>query len=155
MNYYLHLLLVVYGYMMLWFLVSIAKKRNDVADIAWGLGFVVLSWYAFSLSEPSVKSVVMNLLVTLWGGRLAWHIYKRNRKKGEDARYLAWRNSWKHFYTRSFFQIYVLQGTLLFLIALPVIYSNYVSPQVFALTDGIGSLCGVWDFTLKLWGTIS
>lgn len=142
MNYYLHLLLVVYGYMTCWFLVSIAQKRNDVADIAWGLGFVLLSWYAFFLSTPSIKPVVMNLLVTLWGGRLAWHIYKRNRKKGEDARYLTWRKSWKHFYLRSFFQIYVLQGTLLFLIALPVIYSNYSHSDGFTLTDGIGVL--VW-----------
>lgn len=142
MNYYLHLLIVVYGYMLCWFLVSIVKKRNDVADIAWGMGFVLLSWYAFFLAEPSTKALLMNLLVTIWGGRLAWHIYQRNKKKTEDARYLAWRNSWKHFYLRSFFQIYLLQGTLLYIIALPVVYSNSVPTNGVSITDCVGIL--VW-----------
>ena len=40
MNYFLTLALVLFVYMSSWFLVSLLRKRNDVADVAWGLGFV-------------------------------------------------------------------------------------------------------------------
>jgi len=109
-----------------WFAVSLIKKRNDVADIAWGLGFIFLAWSSFLLSSSSNwRSIVVNLLVTVWGGRLAWHIYERNRKKEEDYRYLAWRKEWgKWFYLRAYFQVFIFQGLLLFLIALPILFIN-------------------------------
>jgi steroid 5-alpha reductase family enzyme len=43
-NYYATLASVLWAYMSLWFVVSLIKKRNDVADVAWGLGFVLLAW---------------------------------------------------------------------------------------------------------------
>ncbi len=43
MNYYATLGFVLWGYMTLWFLISLIRRRNDVADVAWGLGFVLLS----------------------------------------------------------------------------------------------------------------
>ena len=50
MNYYLTLVLILLGYIALWFVVSLIQKRNDVADVAWGLGFVLLAWSSFLLS---------------------------------------------------------------------------------------------------------
>jgi len=44
MNYHLTTPLCVFVYITVWFIVSVLKKRNDVADIAWGFGFVVLAW---------------------------------------------------------------------------------------------------------------
>ncbi len=35
---------VVLVYMSACYLVALAKKRNDFADVAWGLGFVVLAY---------------------------------------------------------------------------------------------------------------
>ena len=31
----------IFFYMTAWFVIAFIKKRNDVADIAWGLGFIV------------------------------------------------------------------------------------------------------------------
>ena len=42
-NYFAFLGAVLFVYMNLWFVVSLLKKRNDVADVAWGLGFVLLA----------------------------------------------------------------------------------------------------------------
>ncbi len=53
MNYYPTLGVVLWGYMTLWFLISLIKRRNDVADVAWGLGFVLLAWTSFFLSGGS------------------------------------------------------------------------------------------------------
>ena len=125
MNYYLILASALFSYMTLCFIVSLIKKRNDVADIAWGLGFVLLAWLAEYFSRFAVRSLLANLLVTLWGCRLAWHIYRRNRNKAEDYRYQAWRKEWKNFALRSFLQVNMLQGILLYVTALPVLFINH------------------------------
>lgn len=111
--------------MTFWFIVSVIKKRNDVADIAWGMGFVLLSWFSFYISGYSFKALWVNGLVTVWGLRLALHIYMRNKGKREDFRYLAWRKEWgAWFFIRSYLQVYILQGLFLFLIIQPVLFIN-------------------------------
>ena len=144
MNYYLTLAFVLWGYMSLWFLISLLRKRNDVADVAWGLGFVLLAWTSFFLSRGSgTRGALVGILVSAWGLRLAWHIHARNRGKAEDYRYLAWRREWgKWFYVRSYLQVYLLQGGLLFLIASPVLIINGSAGRTLGLLDGIG--VAVW-----------
>ncbi len=142
MNYYSTLALVLLVYMTCWFIISIIQKRNDIADIAWGLGFVLVAWLSFYLSGFSQKGLLVNGLVTIWGLRLAWHIYKRNRNKPEDSRYLEWRKTWNYFYLRSYSQVFLLQGIFLYLISLPVIFINYNASSNFGFLEIIGLL--VW-----------
>lgn len=142
MNYYLTLAAILFVYMCFWFVVSVIKKRNDVADIAWGLGFIVMAWSAFFLSGYSFKAVAVNTLVTIWGLRLASHIYKRNKDKPEDARYMEWRKTWKSFYIRSFLQVFMLQGLFLYLISLPVIFINRMSSGSIGALEIVGLV--VW-----------
>ena len=146
MNYYLTLALLLWAYMSLGFVISLVKGRNDVADVAWGLGFVLLAWTSFFLSRASgTAGILVGILVSVWGLRLAWHIHARNRGKAEDYRYMAWRLEWgKWFYARSYLQVYLLQGALLFLIALPVLIINRVAGGTFGFLGGIG--VGVWLF---------
>lgn len=146
MNYYPTLACVLWGYVTLWFVISLFKRRNDVADVAWGLGFVLLAWTSFFLSGGSgIRGLMVCILVSIWGIRLAWHIQARHRGKAEDFRYLAWRREWgRWFYLRSYAQVYLLQGALLFLIALPVLMINKSAGQAFGFLNGIG-LC-VWLF---------
>ena len=141
MNYYLLLALLLFVYMNGWFIFSLIKKRNDVADLAWGLGFIFLAWFAFFISGFfGWKALVVNLLITIWGSRLALHIYRRNQGKPEDYRYAKWREEWgKNFLIRSYFQVYILQGALLYLIALSFIFIN-LSPVA---SPGLSDLLGV------------
>jgi len=138
MNPYLVLAIVLFVYMNLWFIVSLIKKRNDVADIAWGLGFVVIAWSSFIFGSQDLKAIVVNILVTVWGLRLAIHIYKRNSRKGEDSRYVEWRNQWKNFFVRSYLQVFMLQGLFLFLIVQPVILVNLSEKLSFGATEILG-----------------
>lgn len=144
MNYYLTLIAILFVYMSLWFVVSLLKKRNDVADVAWGLGFVLMVWVSFVLSDDSgIRGLVAGTLVSIWGLRLAWHIHGRNKGKAEDYRYLAWRKEWgTWFYIRSYFQVYLLQGAFLFLIVLPVLLINKNRGGDLGLLDALGVL--VW-----------
>lgn len=144
MSYFVTLALVLFVYMSLWFVVSLIKKRNDVADVAWGLGFVLMTWVSFVLSDDSgVRGLLVSILVTIWGMRLAWHIHARNKGKAEDYRYLAWRKEWgKLFYPRSYLQVYLLQGVFLFLIVTPVLLTNKNVGAELGLLDALG--VAVW-----------
>jgi steroid 5-alpha reductase family enzyme len=144
MNYFLTLIVILFAYMSLWFVVSLIKKRNDVADVAWGLGFLLMAWVSFFISlDSGVRGLLVGVLVSIWGLRLAWHIHTRNKGKAEDYRYLAWRKEWgKCFYIRSYFQVYLLQGMFLFLIVMPVLLINKHSGAPLSLLDFVG--VAVW-----------
>lgn len=141
MIYFLTLAGILFLYMNLWFVVSLIKRRNDVADVAWGLGFVLLAWSSFFIAGHSTAvGFVVSLLVCVWGLRLALHIHIRNRGRAEDYRYLEWRSAWgKWFYVRSYAQVYLLQGFFLFLIAIPVFVIN-ASPNISFGLFGMGGL---------------
>jgi steroid 5-alpha reductase family enzyme len=146
--FYLLLALVLFVYMSLWFVASLLKKRNDVADVAWGLGFVLMAWTSFLISEDiSLRALIVDVLVSIWGLRLAWHIHARNHGKSEDYRYAAWRVEWgRWFYIRSYLQVYLLQGVLLFLIVTPVVVSNLMSGGALGALDILGLLIWVTGF---------
>lgn len=154
MNYYLTLILVLFAYMNLWFVISLIKKRNDVADIAWGLGFVMMAWTSyFLLGDSTMRGLLANILVSIWGLRLAWYIYARNKNKEEDYRYLAWRKEWgKWFYPRSYLQVYLLQGFFLFLIILPVLIINKTAGYTLGAIDFIGVTIWVIGFYFETIG---
>ncbi len=154
MSYYLTLVIVLFIYMNLWFVVSLIKKRNDVADVAWGLGFIVIAWVSFYFSENSgQRGLLVSALVSIWGIRLAWHIYSRNKGKTEDYRYLAWRKEWgRLFYLRSYLQVYLLQGFLLFLIAQPIIAINKNNGSSFNWFDIIGVTIWILGFCFEVVG---
>jgi steroid 5-alpha reductase family enzyme len=154
MNYYLTLALVLFGYMNLWFVFSLVKKRNDVADVAWGPGFVVVAWASFFIaSNFGIRGLLVNTLVSVWGLRLAWHIHSRNKGKTEDYRYLAWRKEWgKWFYLRSYVQVYLLQGFLLYLIALPILVVNASFSASLGFLDALGVLVWIIGFAFEVVG---
>ena len=72
--------------------VCAAKKRFDVADTAWGPGFVLCAVTARCFTGGiSWRSVLVTVMIALWAIRLAVHIGLRSLKKSEDARYRNWR----------------------------------------------------------------
>jgi steroid 5-alpha reductase family enzyme len=141
----IELALITVGlYMSAWFIFGQILRRNDVADIAWGMGFVVLGWVLY-YNRPSIQLSLVVILITIWGVRLSTHILLRNIKKPEDFRYRQWRNEWgKWFLPRSFFQVYVLQGLLLLLISTPVIILSKSGLDEISLVSLIG--VAVWCF---------
>lgn len=149
MNSYLILALVVLCYMIVWYGISLVLKRNDVADIAWGLGFVLVSWVSFYLSPNTERGLLVAVLVTLWGIRLSLHIFLRNLNKPEDFRYRNWRDSWKHFYLRSFLQVFILQGLFLYIISLSVIFIQQDHTRHLSLIDWVGTTVWVVGFLME------
>lgn len=119
------IILLIFIYFTLFFLVGTIIKNNSIVDIGWGLGFVLVAWYAY-LGDTSVVvgQFIITLLISIWGIRLFYHIAKRSLGKGEGFRYIAFRKAWgKWIVPRSFFQIYMLQGFFMYLISLSVIHT--------------------------------
>lgn len=137
-------LLAVLAYMTVWFLLALWRRRNDLADIAWGGGFITAALAAGLLAEevtPRGRLVIG--LVILWGLRLAVHIGLRNLGRGEDERYRRWREEWgRHWLLRSYLQVFLLQGALCFLISLPVLKIVFSGPSPWTVLDALG--LGVW-----------
>lgn len=113
------------------FVISLIRKDNGIADIAYGWGFVLVAWITFTVGTHSIHGILVSLLATIWAARLSIRIYLRNKGKPEDFRYRAWREQWgKTFVLRSFLQVYMLQGSLIFIIALPLTLVNLYGPLV-------------------------
>lgn len=116
---------VLIGYMSVLYVLAMIRHDNGTADIGYGIGFLVCIFTALSLTGYGYVSgsvLVLTALVTLWALRLAARIYLKNRSKPEDFRYRAWREEWgKSFALRSYLQIYLLQGAVIFVVSLPVV----------------------------------
>jgi len=122
---YLACAAAVFFYMTTFFVLGIVRRKNDVADVAWGLGFILVAGLSFALGAGEARSVLVSTLVLAWGLRLAAHIYLRNRGKAEDYRYKAWREKWgKRWIMMSFLQVFMLQGLLMLAISATVIAAN-------------------------------
>ena len=116
--------LALFIYMHLWFTLAMLRRRNDVADVAWGLGFVMLAVVEFCLHLPStpVRSMVVVALVAAWGFRLAIYIGRRSMGQPEDPRYTDMRNEWgANWRLHTYVKVFWLQGLLLFAIAQPLL----------------------------------
>jgi steroid 5-alpha reductase family enzyme len=141
-------------YMTVWFFVGQVLRRNDVADIAWGLGFVVVAVTALSLqAEIAARSFITTVLIGIWGVRLSSHIYKRNRGKPEDPRYQRWRKEWgRHAVIRAFLQIFLLQGMLLLIISIPVVVLISSGKVPLGWLDAFGILIWLTGFLFEAIG---
>jgi steroid 5-alpha reductase family enzyme len=146
--------LAIWAYMNLIFILAIIRKDNSIVDSAWGMGFVLVALVSLDYTNgPVLRSLVVTALVGIWGGRLAWHIWRRNRGHGEDFRYARWRREWgRWFLLRSYFQIYMLQGILLFTIAYPILLINRSRTPGFTLLDGAGILIWTAGFLFEAIG---
>ncbi len=146
---FIQIALALFLYINIWYVIAVLIKRNDVAVIAWGLGFVLMSWIAFLLSEHSARSLLVNALVTMWGLRLTWHIARRNLKKPEDHRYAVWRKEWKYFYLRSYLQVFMLQGFFLYVILVPVLVTHAEGQNPLTFLDAAGAVLWLIGFAFE------
>jgi steroid 5-alpha reductase family enzyme len=103
--------------------------RHSVVDVAWGLGFVAVAGTSYALGaghgDPTRRLMVL-LLTTVWGVRLAVRIGMRSRGAGEDRRYAALLDRAPG--NRAVFalqRIYLTQGVTLWFVSLPVQVASF------------------------------
>lgn len=138
----------------LW-IVSILIKNVSIVDAFWGFGFVVagLVYYLHSDGYEPRKMILLILLI-IWGLRLSVYLARRNWGKGEDFRYQKFRKDYgeKRYWWFSFFQTFLLQGVLMWLISAPLLGAMYLGKESLGFLDY--AAIGVWllGFTFEAGG---
>ncbi len=137
------------------FIFAVIRKRNDVADITWGLSFVVAVVVAacihVRMSTLGLRELLIVIFVSAWGLRLSYHIGTRFLAHDqEDIRYLNWRKSWgKTWLWRSYLQIFTLQPLIALVIVSPALWAIDVSPRPIKAVFAVGATLWVVGFLFE------
>ncbi len=131
-------LVVLFG---LTFALARRVGKHSVVDVAWGLGFVVVALSAFATSAgdgDGARRALLASMVLAWGGRLAWHIGRRNAGHGEDPRYeaLLGKVAPERRTAYALRMVYGLQALLVWFISLPLQVPMYAD-------EGLGVLAAL------------
>jgi steroid 5-alpha reductase family enzyme len=146
---------VLVVFMTLGWLVSLARKDASVVDPIWGMGFIAAAAsYFFLLGGYSGRNVLVLAMVCAWGLRLAVYLIWRNRGRGEDPRYRAMRAKRPSiFWWYSYFQVFLLQALLLWLVAAPIAAAMAGnSSSGFAALEFIGAAVWLFGFSWEVAG---
>jgi steroid 5-alpha reductase family enzyme len=129
---YFQALLFILGIMSFLWIISIIIKNASIVDLFWGFGFVLTNVFCFISTEGfGPRKIIMLILVTVWGLRLSGYLAWRNIGKGEDYRYRQFRSKYgeERYWWISFFQTFLLQGVLMWLISAPLLGAQYYGPE--------------------------
>jgi steroid 5-alpha reductase family enzyme len=120
--------------------VSLVKRDVSIVDSVWPLFFLVLACvYAAMVAEPGPRAPWVLILVGLWALRLTGYLTWRNWGQPEDRRYQAIRrHNEPHFDIKSLYLIFGLQGTLAWIISLPL-HVAITAPRAVSLLDYAGA----------------
>lgn len=144
----------VFLYMNLLFLLAVILKKNDIVDISWGLGFILITGlFLMLVPEYSLRRLLVSAFVIIWGFRLAIYIFIRNKGKKEDFRYAQWKKEWgKHWKLRSYLQVFILQGFFMLTIAYPLFLLTQSQAKTLNYIDLIGILIWLTGFFFEAVG---
>jgi steroid 5-alpha reductase family enzyme len=147
--------LLILFYMTVAWLVSLWLRNASIVDVLWGPGFVLLTWFwAFRLDGFSGRQLLLAALVTIWGVRLAAHIFLRNAGKAEDYRYARWREqAGSRWWWLSYFKVFLLQGAVMWIVSIPLIAALHSpTPAALTLLDYIGTALWLIGFAFEAIG---
>lgn len=116
----------------LW-LFSIALTNVSIVDLFWGFGYVITNlYYYLETGTPNTVKIILLVLVSIWGLRLTVYLSWRNVGKGEDFRYKQFRKDFgaKRYWWFSFFQTFLLQGVLMWIISSTLLGVNLNSYEL-------------------------
>ena len=141
----------IWGFLtVVWFL-SVLKKDSSIMDIGYAMTSVITAWMQWWLmgADTSPRILLVLAVVNLWGWRYTLYILVRNLPHGEDARYARWRQrtgaSW---WWWSYFQIFLLQGVMIWIWYLPIGFALLV-PGSIGLLEALALLVWVVGFAFE------
>lgn len=130
-------------YLSIIFIITQFKRESRLGRFAWVGGVWLISLYTLiAVGTYFKRPILVTFLISIWAIRLLLHVIRRHYEIG-DPRFFDWQVSWGSFgLFRSFVWIYLCQGLLLAIMALPGVIVNLYSQQ------GLGA----WDYGfLALW----
>lgn len=153
---YIQAFLVIMILMTALWAISAIIKNVSIVDLFWGLGFVLTSGFYFLSTDAIVpRKIILMVLVSIWGLRLSIYLAWRNIGKGEDFRYREFRRKYgeKRYWWVSFFQTFLLQGVLMWLISAPLLGAQYYSSEgPLGILDYAGIVFWIIGFSFEAGG---
>ncbi len=140
----------------LW-LISILIKNVSIVDLFWGFGFVVAGTIYFIFTEGfETRKILLMTLVAIWGLRLSIYLAWRNIGKGEDFRYQKFRKDYgeHRYWWISFFQTFLLQGILMWLISAPLLGAQFYPDVSLGILDYVGVAIWIIGFVFEAGGDL-
>jgi steroid 5-alpha reductase family enzyme len=136
--------------------VSIIIKNVSIVDLFWGFGFVLAGWFYFLHTDGyEPRKMILMTLVTIWGLRLTGYLTWRNAGRGEDFRYRQFRQNYgeRRYWWVSFFQTFLLQGVLMWLISAPLLGAQInTSSGSLGMADYLGMTFWIIGFIFEAGG---
>jgi len=147
------LILILVTLLWVW---SVIIKNASIVDLFWGFSYVIVNaFYVFMSGELNPRKIIILVLVSVWGLRLAIYLSIRNIGKGEDFRYQEFRREYgpERYWWFSYFQTFLLQGALIMIVSLPLLgISESKQSGNLNLLDYLGILVWMIGFAFEAGG---
>lgn len=122
---------------------SLVQRDASLVDRVWGPGYALVAALGLVLgSGAAPRRILLFVLAGIWGLRLGLHLTRRNWGEGEDRRYRRMREHWgaDRFPWISLVTVFLLQGALMWLIALPLtVGASSPTPARLTWADALGA----------------
>ncbi len=148
---------VVMSCMILLWILSLLIKDVTFIDSFWGLGFVVIAFFTFTRTGGAdPRKMLILILTSTWGLRLALHLMLRWRKEGPDPRYVKMLSKApgnRHLF--SLRKVFLIQGVLMWIISLPIqigqVFSDPTNLGILAYLGAGLAIIGIFFETIGDW----
>ncbi|MEQ8745636.1 DUF1295 domain-containing protein [Pyruvatibacter sp.] len=134
----------------LW-LISLRLADVSFVDAFWPVGFGVVAWTTwFALSPEHPRAMLLLSLTSLWSIRLGTYLFARwLGEPHEDKRYQAMRRKRPHFKWQSIYVVFGLQGALIVIVGVPVIFGMANANAPLGVLDAIGVIAFTAGFLFE------
>lgn len=134
--------LAIWALLTLVWLASLVRRDTSIMDIAYPLAPLAAAAVVAARAGPiGAHGWITLAACAAWALRLALHVAIRNLPHGEDARYAKWRaRSGARWWWWSYFQVFLLQGVLVWGWALPLVFALARPAAPLAWNDALGLL---------------
>jgi steroid 5-alpha reductase family enzyme len=124
---------------------TVRRRNSSVMDVVYSLAALVPAGLE-AVRQPALSPAnwLMLLLMLVWSARLVRHASGTNLgARGEQQPYASWRVQFgRRWWWWSYFQVFLLQGGLVWVWLLPVVLALNAPARPFSPTDGLATL--VW-----------
>jgi steroid 5-alpha reductase family enzyme len=128
---------------------SVARRDVSIVDSLWALFFLLGAACYAAVAGPGERGVLLLALLAVWALRLSGYLTWRNWGEPEDRRYQAIRaRNQPGFAWKSLYLVFLLQGVLAFIIAMPLFAAISAQAPLNAL-DAAGVALWVGGFVFE------
>jgi steroid 5-alpha reductase family enzyme len=144
--------IITVAYQLFFYTIAVVKRFDKVTDLAGGTNFIILALVTFFFNHTfTSRQILVTVLSTVWGIRLAGFLLYRILQTAEDKRFDEIRNN-----ALSFLGFFVFQMLWVWIVSLPVVLVNspaYTPGQAlfgdYIGLDTVGLVCWIVGFVVE------